>query len=146
MSLKVQILSSITKYQSKSDPDYGTDQATTFELGPVDVFCDTQIFDRMLEYKTDDADGVEASRFMMNQMNLDKVRFGLRGWTNFQNEKGEQVAFSSTIRQVAGRPYTVASNEAVALLGIELVRELAEKIRSLNIVTAADAKNSISAP
>lgn len=146
MALRIQALSGTTKHQSPSDPAFGTEAATTFLIGPVDVFVSTTIFDRMLSYQQDDGDKAEVSRFALNQMNLDLVRFGLKGWSHFLDANDNEVPFKTEKRLVAGREYVAASDECLVMLGVELVRELAGKIRHLNTVSVGEAKNSSSAP
>jgi hypothetical protein len=79
----------------------------------------------------------------MNQTNIDTVRFGLRGFENFKDAKGNDIKFTTTDIQLNNRDYKVASDEVLKNLGIRLVAELAGKIKEASEVSSGDEKNFV---
>lgn len=110
--------------------------ATVFELGPLDQRTYTRLVDGAMS--VGQGTGVQVRT---SQMNYEIVRFGLRGWKNFQNGKGKTVPFLTEKLPVGSTTYHVATDQTLTALGHDLIRELAAKIKSLSQVSVEQAKN-----
>jgi len=145
MALVGMNLSGVRQYVSKDDPardqdDYPTADATVFELGSLDVFLMSWVYDRAMSLGDNGQMALNT-----NATNLDAVRFGLKGWRNFRDEQGNDIPFKTKQQAVNGKTYTVVADESLQYLSIALVRELAAEIKQVNQVTKEEAKNSAAA-
>ena len=61
---------------------------------------------------------------------------------NFADKTGNAVVYATQKVVVNGRPYQVVSDAVMNTLGIQLIQELAEQIKKMSEVTAAEEKNS----
>jgi hypothetical protein len=77
----------------------------------------------------------------VNQTNIDAVRHGLAGFSNFTDAKGNAVKFETQKAVVNGRPYDVVSDTVMNHLGIVLIQELGREIKRISEVTADEEKN-----
>lgn len=142
MAIKALTLSSVKVIESALDPARGTAEATRFTIGAIDAFVSAYVTDRMLTFSDNDAGGIQTAQVKMNEADLEVVRFGLRGWENFQDARGNDVEFRTVERILQGKKYAVVDNDCLARLQQELIRELAREIRAINVVTEEDAKKS----
>ena len=120
------------------------DGATRFKLGVLDVFLMGMIYDNSTKITRgiDDSSQVDF-KTAVNATNIETVRFGLLGWEGFkQVGTNNDIAFVSEERIVMGRKYQAASDDMLNLLGIRLITELADQIKTASEVTKAEAKNS----
>lgn len=140
MALKAYSLAQSREIQSTLDSAFGTPEASTFVLGAIDVFVNTAIFDKSLKFSSND--GGDVAQVMLNEMNLEMVRFGLKGWRNFKGVDGNDTPFQVSNRTVLGKTYQVVSDDCLQMLGIELIRELAGEIRKFNSLSKEEAKKS----
>jgi hypothetical protein len=145
MAIKALTLSSVQVIESDSDPARGTADATKFTIGAIDAFVSAYVFDRTLTFTDSVAGGIAMAQVKMSEANLEAVRFGLRGWENFRDDRGNDVPFATADRIVLGKRYVAVADESLAVLGQDLVRELANAIRRINEVTPDDAKKSVAA-
>lgn len=124
--------------------DYST--ATIFHVGSLEVGLMSDIFDGAMNMgaHTIGTNGLPQMdvRMMINKTNVEAVRFGLRGWDNFQDAKGKQVKFAKETISKNGKTYEVVAPECMNCLDVELVQELAERIKARSRVTKAVEKNS----
>jgi len=134
---------SITKtYTLKRDPDIGKAGATTFDLGSIPARVLGSIKDKSTSFLSD-AKGEEINTVVQqNKTNIDIVSIGLRGWSNFQNSKGQDVPFETTKRNIAGQSLVVADDATMDMLQLEDIIELAEQILSINEVETEKKKKS----
>jgi hypothetical protein len=105
------------------------------------VFVDTYISDNAITMTPDGLGGQQA-RFQTNANNLDTVRFGLKGWRNFKDDAGNDIAFQTVDKILLGRKYTVVSDECLARIPIIEVRAMATEIHAASILSEDEAKNS----
>ena len=116
------------------------DGATIFKLRSLDVFLKGVIYDsasRLMRKSDSDEVGIVTH---VNQTNIEAVRHGLAGFTNFKDAKGD-VPFKTAKIFVAGRPYDVVDDETMNKLGIRLIQELAGQIRDISEVKGDEEKN-----
>jgi len=121
--------------------EIGSD-ATVFRLRPLDVFLMGYIYDNASEL-SGRQDSIEIGiRTKINQTNIEAVRHGLVGFSNFFDKTGKEVCFGANNIKINDRDYTVASDATMKLLGIQLIQELAEQIKNISEVSASEEKNS----
>lgn len=142
MAIKALTLSSVKVIESALDPARGTAEATRFTIGALDAFVSAYVTDRMLTFSDSDSGGIQTAQVKMNEADLEVVRFGLKGWENFQDARGNDVAFRTVERILQGKKYVVVESDDLARMAPELVRELAREIRAINSVTEDEAKKS----
>jgi len=121
--------------------EIGSD-ATIFRLRPLDVFLMGYIYDNASEL-SGRQDSIEIGiRTKINQTNIEAVRHGLVGFSNFFDKNGKEVRFEANTIKINDREYSIASDATMKLLGIQLIQELAEQIKSISEVSAEEEKNS----
>jgi hypothetical protein len=74
-------------------------------------------------------------------MDVEVVRFGLKAMTNFKDQAGNEVPFTTQNRSVLGKTYAVVSEDILRTLPTVVTRELANEIRTLNTLTKEEGKN-----
>jgi hypothetical protein len=116
--------------------DHGTSEAekTGFELGAVDVIVRSAIQDNAQSWISG-----EGGMQMVNKSatkNYEMVRFGLKGWTNFKDAKGNELKIEFVDRIVGGAPYKIVSDDSLKLIPGPVIAELADEIIEKN--TASD--------
>jgi len=116
--------------------------ATTFKLRGLDVFMMGIIYDNASELKATEGSASYGIQTKVNQTNIEAVRHGLIGFTNFANAKGDGIAFETQKIFVNGRPYNVVADKVMNTMGVRLVQELAGKIKEISEVTPAEEKTS----
>lgn len=125
--------------------DIDWDKATVFHLRPLDVFLMGDIYDNAQRLTGKAGEQEVGIHTQMNKTNIDAVRFGLTGFDNFKDGKGKNNKFETEEVSRSGREYTVATDAMLNLLGIQLIQELAGKIKEISEVSQAEEKNSVSA-
>jgi hypothetical protein len=115
--------------------------ATTFKLRSLDVFLMGHIWDSASVLR-----GVQGSEEVgihtrVNQTNIDAVRHGLAGLSNFADAKGSAIKFETQKAVVNGRSYDVVADSVMNCLGIVLIQELGREIKRISEVSAAEEKN-----
>lgn len=137
MALTAMSVSDTWVFESDRDPDKGTENATKFTLGTLDVFLKGHIFDSATEIS-----GQGSITIHTNKTNIEAVRFGLKGWSNFRDKAGNDVPFKTLKRNVGGRSYDVVSDETLNRLSLDDIQELGQAIKTGNVVTEEEAKKS----
>lgn len=135
-----------------ADPTKGTvthteirEDATTFLIRPLDVFLLGHIYDNASLLTGKSGSEEVGIHTRVNKTNIEAVRHGLIGFENFARKDGTPIRFTTTEVHVNGRDYTVASDDVMSALGIQLVQELAGKIKEISEVSAVEEKNFASA-
>jgi hypothetical protein len=142
--IKLINLTKTVEYQLTSDPDVGTENATTFVLGALDARVMSVIKDKATAIPVSaftDATNAMAS-LNINQTNLEVVQFGLKGFKNLQNDDGSQVEYKTAHVNLGGKTYLVCDPKIIEVLRDEDISELASKIMDINTLTEAERKNS----
>jgi hypothetical protein len=75
--------------------DVGEDK-TVFKIGILDTPLRLYLNDKLSKYKISQGDGLAPAEveYNVHAMNLEAVRFGLRGWSNFKDKTGQEVTYS----------------------------------------------------
>jgi hypothetical protein len=131
-----------------SDPPKGQiiqdvvgEDATRFYLSPLDVFLMGHIYDSASILSGKSGSDEVGIHTRVNHTNIEAVRHGLKGFKNFDGKDGP-VRFRTQKAIVNGREYEVVADAVMNRLGIQLIQELATKIKAISEVTADEEKNS----
>lgn len=152
MAIKGLSMGSTTEYVSKLDPAKGSDReledGTVFVLGTMSSRVQAAIKDKATAFRQDpDSKGVEdadpemIAEFRPNESVYLTVQFGLRGWRHFLDDAGNEIKFETVKRQLGGQTYDVVAPACMDSLGLELARELSDRITKLNEPEKAEAKS-----
>ena len=124
---------------------------TVFHLGVLDSALSTYLWDSLMAWKRpnngQDPEG-PGSMVVMNKFQRDRevVKFGLKGWDNFQDEKGADIPFDPKLHTKSYPVQGVGNRTGLSHIALDLLKpfltELAEQIESDNILTEQDEKNS----
>ena len=136
-------LEATRQYESTHDSAKGTPEATKFELGTIDSRMFGRIKDMATSISIDPNKGAEemTTNINGNDVAFNTVLYGLRGWTNFNDETGKEIKFKTVKKFVASTTYKIADPEVVRLIPDEIIAELAAEIRKSNEVSEVEAKN-----
>lgn len=167
MALFARTTRNIVSFVSKLDPAYHEKQvlidpaapekgtkieitidahASTFKVRPLDVFLMGYIYDNASSMVGTQGSVEVGIKTHVNQTNIDVVRFGLAalpdGWGT---DDGVMVNYATRKDAINGREYTCITDEVLDSLGLQLVMELADKIKAISEVSAATEKKSVAA-
>ena len=114
---------------------------TKFTIGAIDSRVYGQLSDRSLVVAVDgnnpDADAdVKMAR---NQLAFEVVQFGLKGFENFCDDKGE-IKFTTERKTVGSRAYDVANSDILSVIPGTYLSWLAEQIMSMNSLEITEGK------
>lgn len=143
MAIKALNLAKTKDHELSFDPAIGTEDATKFKIGALDARIFAVIKDKATALPVSaftNPEGAMAA-LNMNQTNFEIVVYGLRGWTNFQDDEGKDVPFKTTTAVLGTKQYLTADPELVRLLPEEAIAELANEIMDMNAFTETDRKN-----
>lgn len=116
---------------------------TVFTLGTLTARVQVFLRDQATKFRPDpDNEDKVVAEFSPNAAAYETVRFGLRGWSNFTDEDGNELKFSTVEKQLAGRTYNVVSEESMDLLHADVIREISEELTKVNTLSEEEAKNS----
>lgn len=137
MAVKALSLGSTRKYELKSDPDRGTDGATRFIIGTLDSRTVGRINDAATTMHVNPSRPDEEIETSINTSvrNFMACEFGLRGWENFKDDKGNDIKFRTVSRRHGGQSYAVVDPEIMNLLPYDVVAELANEVLSDNTMS-----------
>lgn len=115
--------------------------ATIFKVKSIDTFLMGYIYDNASVLRGQEGSTEIGIQTRVNQTNIEAVRHGLVGFENFRDDKNRMQKFETEETVVNGRKYIVAADATIRLLGIQLIAELAMKIKKISEVQAEEAKN-----
>lgn len=131
-----------TEYSLKFDTG---DDKTVFIVGQLDAFTAANITDRLAKYSLNNNGSEELASISLNknELDVDTVRLGLKGWRNLQDKDGNEVQFKTASESFKGLGNReVASKDSIKRLRSEWIKELADAIRGENVLTEQETKNS----
>lgn len=118
-------------------------EATVFTLGTLTARVQVYLRDQATKFKPDpDNDDKVIAEFNPNAAAYETVRFGLKGWSGFTDEDGNELKISHVDKQLAGRTYKVVNEESMDLLHADVIRELSEELTKVNTLSETESKNS----
>jgi hypothetical protein len=119
------------------------EDASVFKVRPLDVFLMGYIYDNASTLTGKSGSEEVGIHTKVNQTNIDCVKFGLAALPDdFQTESGERIRMDTTKKTVGGREYNIAADKVIGSLGLRLISEMAQKIKDISEVTAAEEKKS----
>lgn len=131
-------------YVLSFDPDKDTDAATIWTIGTIDA--------RVMSIIKDKATAIPVSAFSgggdgnatlnINQTNFEIVVFGLKGFKNFQDDDGKQIAWRGVQNNLANRNYFTCDPKIIEAMPEDAIAELAGKIMDINTLSEPERKNS----
>lgn len=116
--------------------------ATVFHLRSLDVFLMGHIYDNASLLTGSGGDSFDI-KTRINQTNIDAVRFGLVGFDNFADDRGVGIKFKTVKKVVNGREYDALDDDILNSMGLNLIGELAGKIKEASEVSAEDEKKFV---
>lgn len=140
MAVKALSLGSTRTYELQSDPDRGTPNATRFKIGTLDSRIIGRINDAATTMHVDPTrpdDTVETS-INNSERFFQACTYGLRGWENLKDDKGNDVAFKTVSRRHGGQSYDAVDENLLKMLPFEVIAELANEILAQNVVSAEE--------
>lgn len=138
---KVQIDPNDAKKGHRTEYDI-KEGASVFKLSALDVFLMGMIYDNANQISGKQGSDEIDLNTKLNQTNIDAVRHGLTGIENFHDKKGNLVVVETEKVKIGKRDYHVLTDKVMNTLGIQLIGELASKIKEISEVSVADEKNS----
>jgi hypothetical protein len=136
-------LDATKEYVSTLDSAKGTEEATVFVLGTLDSRVFGMLRDKGTTIHVDPNSPNDdvATSINMNEVAFQTVQYGLRGWRNLKDGKGEDIKFKTVKRNHGGQSYAVADPDVIKRLPQAIISELSEEIRRENELSADEAKN-----
>jgi hypothetical protein len=128
-------------YVSKLDTG---DNPTKWKIGVLDSAAMAEIRDMVTVFEVDrqaDANAPTKNKLCLNQVNLEAVRFGLKGFENFIDSRGSMVDFMKEKRALAGKHVEVVNEDILRMIPFDVLMELGEVILKKNKISAEEAKN-----
>lgn len=119
--------------------------ASVFTLRPLDIFLMGYIYDNASSLTGKQGSTEVGIHTRINQTNIDAVKFSLASIVNFPDKHGQLVHLKTQKAVVNGREYDVADDYTMTALGLQLVSEMADKVKAISEVSAAEEKNSVKA-
>lgn len=147
MSIRALSLASTREYVSTLDPHHpdrknaDPAKATKWQLGTLD----SRLYGYLRDITTEivqTEDGQAARRLAVNKMYREAVRFGLRGWSNFKDERGREIERKTEEFALGGQVYVVLTDAVLNLIPGDVIADLGAEIKRGNELTEDDAKNS----
>jgi len=134
-------LAKTIEYQSDRDPAKGTENATVFVLGALSSRVASTIRDKSTRFSGDlgKVEGM-TTELRMNETAFELVRFGLRGFRNYQAADGTLVEFKTEEVQIGTTIMKVVAKEIMDVIDLETIRELAEAVGKVSGFEEADTK------
>ncbi len=146
MAIKVLNLTDTWFFQSKYDPDKGNeDKASIFEIKPLDSRVYGKLRDKAtkMRIRPDDKEEGAETTIAQNDVNFEICQFGLAGWMNILDEKGEQVECELQSKTMGGstRSYRVVKESCIERLPRAVIQELAQEIMRQNELEDEEGKD-----
>ena len=137
-------LSAIRTIESKFDPDRGTPEASKFEIGTLDARVHGRIMDKAMTMNMDPTNpgGEQATSINAQEMFFQTAQYGLRGWRNVMNSKGQPLLFKTVKSRLGGVNYDIVDPEILKQIPQAVIQEIAEEIIKDNNLSETEGKNS----
>ncbi len=126
----------ILPFDSAKTKDEG---ATVFILGSLDAYQRAELNDSVVRMVQTEA-GMELIP-NRNSAALRAARYGIRGWENFKDEKGNDIKFESVTEIKNNKSYTIAKASCLEKLPATALIAIGEEVMRLNTVGMQQAGN-----
>lgn len=121
--------------------DRGSDQPTKWVLGVLDSRIIAHIEDTVTKLEmSGKANDKPDPVFRTGTRRWLLVRFGLRGWTNFQDAEGKPIDESFDTVPMFGKSYKAVSEKLLMLIPTPVLSELANVLGEQNHLQEADKR------
>lgn len=118
-------------------------EPSVFTLGTLTARVQVFLRDQATRFKPDpDNQDKVVAEFSPNASAYETVRFGLKGWSNFADDEGNDLVLTFVKKVLGGREYDIVSEESMDLLHADVIRELSEELSKVNNLSEEEAKNS----
>lgn len=116
--------------------------ASVFKLSSLDVYLMGHIYDNATQISGKSGSDEVGISTKVNKTNIDAVRYGLVGIPdNFCTKDGRPVELRRKDTLLNGRKYQVVEDAVLDQLGLQLIGEMAGRIKAISEVQKAEAKN-----
>jgi hypothetical protein len=116
---------------------------TVFALAYLDPLLRAHLLDSAIKVDTNPEDGnATGASVHASAVAYQTTKFALRGWKNFQDVSGNEVPCTREEVSVSGvGRRTGVTDESLALLSLETIRELAGAVVASNRLSEGERKN-----
>lgn len=124
------------KFVSKYDPAKGTKDATEFTIGSLDSRILGVLQDKATSIKVNPSAPDEDVDTQINSkaFQFEVCQFGIRGWKNFKDEKGDDINFVTNKLNRGGKSYTVVQPDLVSQIPQIVIEEMSAAIMKGNVL------------
>lgn len=137
--IKAVDIDAVCDYVCKDDRNVPEAERTIWKIGVLDSLTMADISQMDVEFNPDSKE--QKVRANIAGRDLDYVRYGLKGWTNFKNAKGEDIKPMFNTLSKGNRPAQVLHDNCLRQIPPKIIQELAEVILSNNGLSEGEEKN-----
>ncbi len=146
MAIKALSLSHTWDFQDPDDPDFGTDEASTFTLRTLDSRVMAKLKDGAAKITVDPSrpDELAETTINMEEMNFQTVQFGCENWTNVPDPdlaKKTELKCELIPRRLGGKSYMIVDPDILCRIPLSTIRAMSDDIRTKNELSETEAKN-----
>jgi len=137
-------LNTTKKYILEADRKLPVDKQTIFELANLPIEERIKIEDAQAQYGVSTDKDPEAKADMtikQHKRNLEIVKLGLVGFSNFKDAEGNDVPFETVASPIRSGSKNIVSGKCLNRFAMEWIDELAKAIVDLNAITPEETKN-----
>jgi hypothetical protein len=144
MAIKALQLDTTRTHVSIFDDAKGTEDETKWLLGTLDSRTSGRIKDSATRFIVDpnSPDEEVSTSVSQSDVNYQRVQYGLKGFENFKDAKGNDVAFKTRTKRHGTQSYEIVDDSVMAIIPDAILAELAFEISKDNELTKEAAKNS----
>lgn len=133
-------IDAVSEYVCKEDRRLPEEEQTIWKIGVLDSLTIADISQMDVEF--DPGSKEQKIRANIAGRELDNVRYGLKGWNNFKDAKGQEIkAMFNTISK-GGRSAQTLHDNCLKQIPPRIIQELAEEIKKSNELSEVEEKNS----
>ena len=137
MGIKAVDIDASQDYIIKCDKD--SKEPTIWKIGNIDSLTLSEIEVTDVTYDEKNSHTQFKANILGREIEL--VRNGLKGWSNFNDQEGKPINFTTVSVSRGGKTKLVVSDMALRRIPTFVIKELAEAIRGLNKLTEEEVKN-----
>lgn len=127
------------------DPNQTRPYSLQDDTDPKTVFIIGGLVPRLHSHLSNNINDTQKGRTLAGDIIRDTVRFGVKGWENFVDSKGDPVLFDEKLH-TASKGTSIGSFKGLSDLALDLIpwkvqQELFNVITESNTISEQDAKN-----
>ncbi len=143
MAIKGLNLQATENFIFSGDPDKDDpNKATVFVIGTLDSILMAWLNDKLTEY-TPGGEGLAKATVPIFSQSIETCRVGIRSWRNFSDVEGVPITLDLVEEFIGGKGYQVVPTSLISRIPMDVLREMATKIKKLNAVTKDEEENSV---